>query len=239
MESNVDAVFSELNSMYKEVDKVVECIRERRDKFDLTFRSVQRATAAFHTVSDIREACAPVRTQLLNTGVPLAEIQKGIPNVNGDSFSGLFSFHRYSDMWANQRQSVCSVAVLVEFLEHGTLPSKDGVLKLLGSEFTLPMEDYLVGVCNAVSDMVRICTNRVIRNDYKTPARCAVFASQIFDAFKELNFRNDFLRKRFDGMKYDVKRLEEIVYDLSVRGLLQKIELDDVNKRRTNDMDTA
>jgi len=31
--------------------------------------------------------------------------------------------------------------------------------------------------------------------------------------------KNDSLRKRFDAIKYDVKRCEEIVYDLSIRGL--------------------
>lgn len=34
-----------------------------------------------------------------------------------------------------------------------------------------------------------------------------------------LNLKNDGLRKRFDGLKYDVKKIEEIVYDISIRGL--------------------
>lgn len=27
-----------------------------------------------------------------------------------------------------------------------------------------------------------------------------------------------FMRKRYDGLKYDVKKVEEVVYDLSIRG---------------------
>ena len=34
-----------------------------------------------------------------------------------------------------------------------------------------------------------------------------------------LNLKNDGLRKRFDGIKYDLKKVEEVVYDLSIRGL--------------------
>lgn len=34
-----------------------------------------------------------------------------------------------------------------------------------------------------------------------------------------LNLKNDSLRKRFDALKYDVKKIEEVVYDLSLRGL--------------------
>ena len=34
-----------------------------------------------------------------------------------------------------------------------------------------------------------------------------------------LNLKNDNLRKKFDGIKYDLKKVEEVVYDLSIRGL--------------------
>ena len=45
------------------------------------------------------------------------------------------------------------------------------------------------------------------------------FAKELSSAFGLLNLKNDNLRKRFDGIKYDVKKLEEVVYDLSLRGL--------------------
>jgi len=34
-----------------------------------------------------------------------------------------------------------------------------------------------------------------------------------------LNLKNDNLRKKFDSIKYDLKKVEEVVYDLSIRGL--------------------
>jgi hypothetical protein len=34
-----------------------------------------------------------------------------------------------------------------------------------------------------------------------------------------LNLKNDTLRKKFDSIKYDLKKVEEVVYDLSIRGL--------------------
>lgn len=37
--------------------------------------------------------------------------------------------------------------------------------------------------------------------------------------FRLLSLKNDSLRKRFDALKYDVKKIEEVVYDLSIRGL--------------------
>ena len=37
--------------------------------------------------------------------------------------------------------------------------------------------------------------------------------------FRLLNLKNDSLRKRFDALKYDLKKVEEVVYDLTIRGL--------------------
>ena len=37
--------------------------------------------------------------------------------------------------------------------------------------------------------------------------------------FRLLNLKNDNLRKRFDGLKYDIKKVEEVVYDITIRGL--------------------
>jgi len=56
--------------------------------------------------------------------------------------------------------------------------------------------------------------------DYSAPVQYSKFAKELSNAFGLLNLKNDSLRKRFDSIKYDVKRLEEVVYDLSLRGLL-------------------
>lgn len=35
----------------------------------------------------------------------------------------------------------------------------------------------------------------------------------------QLNLRNDALRRKFDGIKYDLQKIEEVLYDMTVRGL--------------------
>lgn len=37
----------------------------------------------------------------------------------------------------------------------------------------------------------------------------------------QLNLRNDALRRKFDSLKYDLKRCEDVVYDLTLRGLVK------------------
>ena len=55
--------------------------------------------------------------------------------------------------------------------------------------------------------------------DYGRPLRISKFISELNTGFRLLNLRNDTLRKRFDALKYDVKKIEEVVYDLSIRKL--------------------
>jgi|688.fasta_scaffold843219_2 hypothetical protein len=86
----------------------------------------------------------------------------------------------------------------------------------------------------------RLAVNSVTAGNYDLPIRISRFVSElngttllaapcfvnvlsffIFCAggFRLLNLKNDSLRKRFDALKYDVKKIEEVVYDLSIRGL--------------------
>lgn len=56
--------------------------------------------------------------------------------------------------------------------------------------------------------------------DYHRPVRIAKFLGDLDAGFRLLNLKNDSLRKRFDGLKYDLKKVEEVVYDVTIRGLL-------------------
>ena len=51
------------------------------------------------------------------------------------------------------------------------------------------------------------------------PIRIAKFIGELDSGFRLLNLKNDALRKRFDGLKYDLKKVEEVVYDVTIRGL--------------------
>lgn len=65
----------------------------------------------------------------------------------------------------------------------------------------------------------RLAINSVTAGNYKRPTCIATFLSELDVAFRLLNLKNDSLRKKFDGLKYDLKKVEEVVYDLSIRGL--------------------
>ena len=54
------------------------------------------------------------------------------------------------------------------------------------------------------------------------PFQIASFVSELSAGFRLLNLKNDALRRKFDSLKYDVKKIEEVVYDITIRGLNTK-----------------
>jgi predicted translin family RNA/ssDNA-binding protein len=115
---------------------------------------------------------------------------------------------------------------------------------------SIDVSDYLMCVANIPSELSRLCVNAVTFGDTRLPVEISKFVNELFAAFRVLNLKvrkgcnryfwigeirvltlsagvfsqNDGLRRKYDGIKYDVKRIEEVVYDLSLRGMLQTSE---------------
>ncbi|KAH9671487.1 translin family protein [Citrus sinensis] len=65
----------------------------------------------------------------------------------------------------------------------------------------------------------RYVVNQVLAGNYDCPRKVLRFLTDLHAAFRMLNLRNDFLRKKFDSLKYDLKRVEEVYYDMKIRHL--------------------
>lgn len=63
-------------------------------------------------------------------------------------------------------------------------------------------------------------TNKVTLGDFEMAVRISSFVRDLHAGFQLLNLKNDILRKRVDSVKYDVKKVEDVVYDLSLRNLI-------------------
>lgn len=54
----------------------------------------------------------------------------------------------------------------------------------------------------------RLCLNSVRDGNFQLPKTISSFVQELYSGFRLLNLRNDNLRRRFDGIKYDVQRIE-------------------------------
>ncbi|KAL1960441.1 hypothetical protein VTO42DRAFT_7740 [Malbranchea cinnamomea] len=88
--------------------------------------------------------------------------------------------------------------------------------------FHLTIEEYLLALVSLVEELARLAVNSVTLGDYSRPLEINKFIADIHAGFQLLNLKNDILRKRSDGIKYSVKKVEDVVYDLSLRNLIPK-----------------
>lgn len=88
--------------------------------------------------------------------------------------------------------------------------------------FHLTIEEYLLALISLLEELARLARNSVTLGDYSRPLQISQFIKDVHAGFQILNLKNDALRKRSDGIKYKVKEVEDVVYDLSLRGLLPK-----------------
>ncbi|KAI4124983.1 MAG: hypothetical protein LQ338_004533 [Usnochroma carphineum] len=73
-----------------------------------------------------------------------------------------------------------------------------------------------------IQDTARLAVNSVTLGDYQTPLQISKFVKDIHAGFQILNLKNDSLRRRSDSIKYNVKKIEDVVYDLSLRDLVPR-----------------
>ncbi|VDO78512.1 unnamed protein product [Onchocerca flexuosa] len=85
--------------------------------------------------------------------------------------------------------------------------------------FHLDVEDYLFGLLQLANELSRFSINAVVVGNSILPFKIADFLYDLDAKFRLLNLKNDGLRRRYDALKYDVQRAEQVVYDLTIRGL--------------------
>jgi predicted translin family RNA/ssDNA-binding protein len=89
-------------------------------------------------------------------------------------------------------------------------------------EFHLTIEEYLHALISLVEELSRLARNSVTLGDYGRPLLINQFVKDLLAGFQILNLKNDALRRRSDSLKYKVKDVEDVVYDLSLRNLIPK-----------------
>jgi len=141
-------------------------------------------------------------------------------------------YWKYCALWSSSLSWLSFLVCLAHYLESGGLLSRGEVTTLLAlntaKSLQLDIEEYLVGLCHLSNELARLSVNCVTSSDYSRPLSIADFLSSLNTGFRQLNLKNDHLRKKVDSIKYDLKKVEEVVYDLSIRGLASSTAPDKV-----------
>jgi predicted translin family RNA/ssDNA-binding protein len=77
-------------------------------------------------------------------------------------------------------------------------------------------EEYLSALFSFCQELETYCVKRATELDSASVRLCLDLVKALNEKFLEFDFRNGPLRRKFDGIKYICKTLENIVYDLSI-----------------------
>ncbi|XP_064471169.1 translin-like isoform X2 [Ornithodoros turicata] len=182
-------------------------------------RGILTALQAIHQpdgISKIHELCKKSRSAFTNVQNQYAVLKSKVPENQ---------YYRFHDHWRFVTQRLTFLAGLTVYLESEALIQREEVAAMLGvcvdqtEGFHIDLDDYLTGLLMMADELSRFAVNSVTSGDYSWPVKIARFVTEMNLGFRLLNLKNDSLRKKFDALKYDLKKVEEVVYDLSIRGL--------------------
>ncbi|KAI3871319.1 hypothetical protein MKX03_034306 [Papaver bracteatum] len=213
--SSVEKQFEGFRSTLEDSGKLRERIKAVAGEIESAARFMHSGLLLVHQSRPVPEVLERAKAQiqvLKELYSKLAEILTECPG----------QYYRFHGEWRSETQTAVSLIVLLHWLETGDLlmhKETEAKLGLGSSEFGLDIEDYLTGVCFMSNELPRYVVNQVTAGDYDCPRKVLNFLTELHAAFRMLNLRNDLLRRKFDGMKYDLRKVEEVYYDVKIRGL--------------------
>ncbi|XP_049784919.1 translin [Schistocerca cancellata] len=219
MANSITEIFSSYQEYLNNEQDLRDEIRNIVKDIEQHAREILTILQAIHQEGGIREipkCCEAARKQFNEVQLAFTRLGNAIPAEQ---------YYRFNDHWRYAVQRLAFLAALTIYLETGDLATRETVAEILGLKtrrdagFHLDLEDYLMGLLQLSSELSRLAVNSVTMGDYVRPLQISRFIAELSAGFRLLNLKNDSLRKRFDVLKYDVKKIEEVVYDLSIRGL--------------------
>lgn len=81
-------------------------------------------------------------------------------------------------------------------------------------QLNVNVNEYLMGICDLTGELVRKSVNLIIEKKNKDAKKIKELIVSIYGEFLKFDFRNGNLRRKSDSIKYNLKKIEEMMYDI-------------------------
>lgn len=106
-------------------------------------------------------------------------------------------------------QEYVEAIAFYEFVKNKKIPTR--------ASLNVSAENYLSGLCDLTGELVRKAIYDVIHKKFDEATKIKELVHDIYGEFLKLHLRNTELRKKSDAIKWNLKKLEEVMYDISMR----------------------
>ena len=178
-------------------------IREEMHKFDVKREEVIQTSREIITLSK-QIIYAAQRNELGAAQDALKKIKEKVSKLKKVKIITDTNIHSVAF------QEYVEAIAFYEFVKNGKIPTK----KSLG----VSAEDYLSGLADLTGELGRKAIYDVIHKKFDEAEKIKELVHEIYGEFLKLHLRNNELRKKSDAIKWNLKKLEEVMYDISMKG---------------------
>lgn len=128
--------------------------------------------------------------------------------------SSLEDTHAWLDTNINQTafQEYAEALCYYHFIKNKKIPTR--------ASLKIDNENYLMGLCDLTGELVRKAVNEAIKQNFKQAMEIKELVDEIYGEFLKFNLRNSELRKKSDQIKWNLTKLEDVVFDMKIKGKL-------------------
>jgi translin len=166
--------------------------RKREDSIDTSRKVISISKLIIYAVQ--RGSLDEASKQIIK----IKELIKKLPDKDYDT-----------NMATVARQEYVEALCFYHYIKDNKLVTKD--------ELKVSSYEYLLGLCDLTGELMRKAVNAVIKDKIEDAENIRILVDKIYHQFLKLNLRNNELRKKSDQIKWNLEKLENMMYDLKIK----------------------
>jgi translin len=116
---------------------------------------------------------------------------------------------QYLPVYKVAMQEYVEAIVLYEFITHDKVPTQ--------KELFVSAPDYIAGLCDLTGELMRKANYLAINNKPNEVTRMKELVDKIYEQLLLLDIRDQDLRRKFDSVKYNLQKVEDLVLRIQSR----------------------
>ena len=138
------------------------------------------------------------RNELSKAGEYVKEIKK--------KKNEIYHFNKQESYLKNAIQEYVEALLFYNYVKNNEIVSPN--------KLKVRYEAYLLGLCDLTGELMRYATNQFINGNFNKVFDVKKILDLIYDELSLFDFRNSELRRKYDSIKYSVKKIDDLIIEI-------------------------